>query len=223
MGAVANLLGIPQNEYYTLRSSQIHNIWDAVFTSGGRPNSIIRLFSNQYAIGVPGFGDMVNALLKYNIKADAFTFAPYIGWEISDPSVTGAMSTWNYDKLHDGFRHHLFYNSFDQSRFNSANSILQSYQTITGSSIALWSYECGTIVPFYSDIPNATVKAIDWFYHRENYNTRNAYHKYLQDNGVSVACYFSLNCEFNPEGSLGNKTTLYGFLRTASVNCPPSS
>lgn len=213
MFSVASMLGLTSDQLQTIRGSQIHDIWDSVFSSGGRPNSITRVFANQYGSNMAGLTNMMNTLLSRNLPAHALSFAPYVDFTISDVSVTGAMGSWDYDKLHDFYRHHLFYNSRESILFGAATGLTTTYQNITGTGLSLFAYEAANEVPFYYDIPQASIKAIDWYYHRENYNTRNAYYLYNQLHGLNKGCYFSLYNYFSTAGVTSSATVIWGTMR----------
>lgn len=197
LGSVYKILGVSASnlngdQAYTQRASELHNIWQSVWNSGGRPNDIVRVFGGQY--GNPSVGQaLVNYAVTHNIRMDALAGGNYFQDVFpTDTSYVSGLNNWPLDACHDLNRHRMYYNSSDLGLWAQLSGVAVSYQNSTGSSLALVNYECEVqrLTPTFGSL--GYKRGRDMFYHPEMYHTERLFYTVNARGGMSIGCLFNL-------------------------------
>jgi len=177
------------NTMYTLNAAAHHDIWDAVFISGGRPGTINRVFGGSYGTAVWHKGTIATANAN-NLKIDSIAFAPYIPAFLPvTPAFTGR-SYGNMAQYHDLFRHFMWYENYNNTFWPAIKNDFAAY---SGGPIDIVYYEGGTQNTIDPNAPSAILQQVDFFYHPENKRTMETFFQLGQSWGGKVGAYFNLD------------------------------
>lgn len=184
---------------FALNSAAHHDIWDAVWISGGRPGLINRVFGAWYT-SADIHNNIITAAISNNLKIDSFCYGPYVpntgpysSTVVSATAAFTGMMYYDMTRYHDLFRHFMWYELTNYNYWPQTRKDLNVY----GTGVQILYYEAATYNPiagvFAVNVPSGLYLQSDFFYHPENKRTMQTYYQLGQSWGATAGCYFTLD------------------------------